>query len=78
VVTLDDALPPLLGEVYRSPEDDPRVCPDCGGLGELIYGDGGGGIGAYRSETGWTDRCDRCHCTGLVLPSGLYCSAALP
>ncbi len=82
-MSLDDFAPPpdpttpMRGDIYRGPDRDPRVCPECGGLGELICGDGGYGPGR-PSETGYTEECSHCQGSGLVVPPGPFCSAVLP
>ncbi len=42
---------------------DPNVCDECGGLGEIVYGDGGGD-GGRATETGYTEPCSVCEGTG--------------
>lgn len=46
-------------------DEDADVCPECGGMGELIYGDGGAGRDKPPTETGYTETCDVCEGTGL-------------
>jgi len=42
---------------------DPDVCEECGGSGEIIYGDGGGPDGT-PTETGYSEKCRACGGSG--------------
>jgi hypothetical protein len=47
----------------QSQEPDPDVCQECGGMGEIVLGDGGG-EGGKATDTGVSYPCDACDGSG--------------
>jgi hypothetical protein len=47
-----------------TPELPPGTCPECGGAGDIVYGDGG--EGGRATETGWSATCPVCWGEGRI------------